>query len=204
VSLTITEKGYQTTTPSGEALPEIASDVARGPTRNRAAVPALTSLLYRRFRAGGSPIALMSTDNFSENGDRLAQAVHSIADLWIAAGQVEAEFADYVRDPRRVAYPSTMVDRITPAPSVAVAERLTAHGLLDADVRERSGGGPLASFSNTESTCYLVVEDDFPNGRPPLELAGVLLRDREFVRRADRMKVCTCLNPLHTAMAVVG
>lgn len=204
VTLTITEKGYQTTAPSGAALPEIAEDVARGPAQNRTAIPALTSLLHTRFRAGGFPIALMSTDNFSENGDRLAQAVRSIADLWVASGQVEAEFFDYVTDPQRVAYPSTMVDRITPAPSTAVAARLTEQGLIGADIRERSSGGPLASFSNTEDTCYLVVEDTFPNGRPPLELAGVLLGDLEMVRRADRMKVCTCLNPLHTAMAVVG
>lgn len=204
VSLTITEKGYQTTARSGEPLPEIARAAARGPARNRTAIPALTSLLYTRFRAGGSPIALMSTDNFSENGARLAQAVHSIADLWVASGQVEDEFAEYVRHPQRVSYPSTMVDRITPAPSAAVAERLSERGLIGADIRERSAGGPLASFSNTEDTCYLVVEDTFPNGRPPLELAGVLLGDRELVRRADRMKVCTCLNPLHTAMAVVG
>lgn len=204
VTLTITEKGYQTVDPSGGALPEIADDVARGPARNRTAIPALTSLLHTRFQAGGAPIALMSTDNFSENGDRLAQAVRSIADLWVASGQAPAEFADYVSDRQRVAYPSTMVDRITPAPSAAVAEQLAECGLIGAEIHERSGGGPLASFSNTENTSYLVVEDTFPNGRPPFELAGVLLGDRELVSRADRMKVCTCLNPLHTAMAVVG
>ncbi|GAA1858325.1 mannitol dehydrogenase family protein [Brevibacterium marinum] len=204
VTLTITEKGYQTVDASGEALPEIADDVDCGPARNRTAIPALASLLLTRFHAGGTPIALMSTDNFSDNGDRLAQAVRSIADLWVASGQAPAEFADYVSDRQRVAYPSTMVDRITPSPSPAVAAMLAERGLIGADVRERSGGGPLASFSNTESTSYLVVEDDFPNGRPPFELAGVLVGDRELVSRADRMKVCTCLNPLHTAMAVVG
>jgi fructuronate reductase len=49
-----------------------------------------------------------------------------------------------------------------------------------------------------------VVEDDFPNGRPPLEKAGVYLTDRETVNRVERMKVTTCLNPLHTAMSVFG
>ena len=51
---------------------------------------------------------------------------------------------------------------------------------------------------------YLVIEDEFPNGRMPLELAGVLFTDRETVDKVEKMKVCTCLNPLHTALAVYG
>ncbi|MCL2199959.1 MAG: mannitol dehydrogenase family protein, partial [Defluviitaleaceae bacterium] len=43
-----------------------------------------------------------------------------------------------------------------------------------------------------------------PNGRPPLEKAGIYLTDRETVRKMDQMKVCACLNPLHTILAVSG
>lgn len=49
-----------------------------------------------------------------------------------------------------------------------------------------------------------MVEDRFPNGRPPLEQAGVYMTDRETVNKTERMKVTTCLNPLHTALAVYG
>ena len=49
-----------------------------------------------------------------------------------------------------------------------------------------------------------MVEDKFPNGRPPLEKAGVYLTDRDTVNKTERMKVTTCLNPLHTAMSVYG
>lgn len=49
-----------------------------------------------------------------------------------------------------------------------------------------------------------MIEDRFPNGRPPLELAGVHMTDHETVSLADRMKVTVCLNPLHTALAVTG
>jgi fructuronate reductase len=49
-----------------------------------------------------------------------------------------------------------------------------------------------------------VVEDRFPNGRPPLHLAGVLFTDRDTVNLTEKMKVGTCLNPLHTALAVLG
>ena len=66
--------------------------------------------------------------------------------------------------------------------------------------------GPVnfAGFANTEQVHYLVVEDSFPNGRPALELGGVILTDRETVDKADTMKVTTCLNPLHTGLAVYG
>ena len=61
-----------------------------------------------------------------------------------------------------------------------------------------------APFVNAEETEYLIMEDAFPNGRPPLEEAGFIFTDRETVDKVERMKVCTCLNPLHTAMSVFG
>ena len=56
----------------------------------------------------------------------------------------------------------------------------------------------------TEETEYLVIEDKFPNGRPALEKVGVIFTDRDTVNNVERMKVTTCLNPLHTALAVYG
>lgn len=61
-----------------------------------------------------------------------------------------------------------------------------------------------APFVNAEETEYLVIEDNYTNGRPPLELGGVMYVDRETVDKVERMKVCTCLNPLHTAMSIYG
>ncbi|MBR2054566.1 MAG: mannitol dehydrogenase family protein, partial [Clostridia bacterium] len=61
-----------------------------------------------------------------------------------------------------------------------------------------------AAFVNAEETEYLVVEDKFPAGRPPLEKAGIYFTDRETVDKTEKMKVCTCLNPLHTALAILG
>ena len=59
-------------------------------------------------------------------------------------------------------------------------------------------------FVNTEETAYLVIEDRFANGRPLWDLAGVLFTDRDTVDRTEKMKVGTCLNPLHTTLAVFG
>ena len=52
-----------------------------------------------------------------------------------------------------------------------------------------------APFVNAEETEYLVIEDQYTNGRPPLEQGGVLYADRETVDKVEKMKVCTCLNP---------
>lgn len=62
----------------------------------------------------------------------------------------------------------------------------------------------IAPFVNAEGPQYLVIEDKFPNGRPALEKAGVYLTTRDTVNEVERMKVTTCLNPLHTALAVYG
>ncbi|MDE6940954.1 MAG: mannitol dehydrogenase family protein, partial [Lachnospiraceae bacterium] len=55
-----------------------------------------------------------------------------------------------------------------------------------------------------EETEYLVIEDDFPNGLPGLEAGGILFTDRATVDKVEKMKVCTCLNPLHTCLAIFG
>ena len=67
-----------------------------------------------------------------------------------------------------------------------------------------SRGTFIAPFVNAEIPQYLVIEDIFPEGRPPLEEAGVYMTDRDTVNKVEKMKVTTCLNPLHTALAVFG
>ena len=171
VSLTITEKGY---TPEG--IPGL-----------------LAKLLKERFQAGGAPVALVSMDNCSQNGEKLKKAVLAGAD---------GEFLTYLQT--KVRFPWTMIDKITPRPDARVAESLTELGLEDMGILPREKGAAIAPFVNAESAEYLVVEDDFPNGRPPLERAHVLLTNRETVNLTERMKVTACLNPLHTAMAVLG
>lgn len=61
-----------------------------------------------------------------------------------------------------------------------------------------------APFVNAEISEYLVIEDKFTNGRPALEEAGIIFTDRDTVNNVETMKVTTCLNPLHTALAVSG
>ena len=93
-----------------------------------------------------------------------------------------------------------MEKRSAPAVEKALAEA----GFEDMKVKVTSKNGYTAAFVNAEKPQYLVIEDRFPNGRPPLEKAGVYMADRETVNNVEKMKVTTCLNPLHTALAVYG
>lgn len=164
----------------------------------------ITALLWARFQAGATPIAMVSTDNFSQNGKQFRQQIVTIAKAWQQQGFVTADFVNYVSDERQVSFPWSMIDRITPNPSPEVAQYLKAKGIEDVELIHTGGGTNIAGFANTEVVHYLVIEDSFPNGRPDLGKAGVILTDRETVDKVDRMKVTTCLNPLHTALAVAG
>ena len=201
VTVTITEKGYATHGADGSPLPEVAADMAAGPSAPGSAMGIVASLLASRYEAGAAPIALVTTDNFSQNGKRFRGSVLAVARAWADAGLVPAGFLDYAADEGRVSFPWTMIDRIVPNPSPEVADALAEAGLAGMGLRE---GLHLASFANTEEARYLVVEDSFPNGRPPLERAGVIMANRTCAERADTMKVTACLNPLHTALAIFG
>lgn len=155
----------------------------------------LAQLLLERFRAGAAPVALVSMDNCAQNGERLKAAV-------LAAANSEPAFRSYLES--RVSFPWTMIDKITPRPDERVFESLHALGIEGMDILPRERGAAIAPFVNAESAEYLVIEDAFPNGRPPLERAGALMTNLETVRLCERMKVTACLNPLHTAMAVLG
>ena len=190
-SFTITEKGYRVSD----------ADLADAPDDAKSYWGRVTALLYTRWRAGAAPLAMVSMDNCSHNGDKLRDAVMAFAKGWAARGLVPQGFVEYLE--AKVSFPWTMIDKITPAPDADVAAMLQSDGLdLAASVTE--SGTHIAPFVNAEECEYLVVEDDFPNGRPPLEKTGVLFTDRDTVSRVERMKVCTCLNPLHTALAVTG
>lgn len=204
VTTTITEKGYALVDSQGRPLPWIAPEFEGGPDKAKSAIAVITALLLERYQAGALPLALVSTDNFSRNGERFGQAVRQMADEWIGRGLAEKGFGDYLRDKNKITFPLTMIDRITPNPDKEVGRRLKALGIADAEPFRTKGGTAMAPYTNTEETWYWVVEDDFPAGRPPLEKAGVYMADQDTVNAADQMKVTTCLNPLHTALAVFG
>ena len=193
ISFTITEKGYG----YNEA------DLARG-LKPVFALGKVTALLCERWDAGCLPLTVQSMDNCSHNGDRVKAGVLAYAERWVKDGLVPAAFLDYLKDETKVTFPWSMIDKITPRPHEKVKAMLAADGFEDNDYIETEKHTFTAPFVNAEETQYLVVEDNYTNGRPPLDLGGALYTTRETVDKVETMKVTTCLNPLHTAMSIYG
>ncbi len=203
-SYTITEKGYALRDMKGEFLPSVVQDMASGPDSPKHAMSITASLLLERFRAEATPIAVVSMDNCSHNGEKLRASVLEVARAWVSNGFADKEFFSWISDEKQVSFPWSMIDKITPRPAEVVEDKLKALGVEDISPIITDKHTYIAPFVNAEAPQYLVIEDSFPNGRPELEAAGVYMTDRDTVNKTERMKVTTCLNPLHTALAVYG
>ena len=182
VSFTITEKGYK-------YKKEELSDP------DHSYLGRISSLLYHRYRNGAYPLTMSSQDNCSRNGDVLKASI-----LAFAEGFHDPDFLSYLNE--KISFPISMIDKITPRPDRKVAELLKKDGLEEIDLLDPDHY--LNCYANAEESEYLVIEDDFANGRPLWDKAGVIFTDRETVAKTERMKVCTCLNPIHTALAIYG
>ena len=193
ISFTITEKGYT----YNEA------DLARG-LQPVFAMGKVCALLYERYQAGELPVTVQSMDNCSHNGDKVKAGIFAYAERWVNDGLVPQAFLDYLRDETKVTFPWSMIDKITPRPHEKVKELLAADGFEDNNYIETEKHTFTAPFVNAEEVQYLVIEDHYTNGRPPLDLGGALYTTREIVDKVETMKVTTCLNPLHTAMSIYG
>ncbi|HEV2727503.1 MAG TPA: mannitol dehydrogenase family protein, partial [Solirubrobacterales bacterium] len=143
----------------------------------------LAEALRLRREAGVPPFTVLSCDNLPENGATARHAVVSYARL-----RDEETFADWIET--EVAFPATVVDRITPvteAPHREVLER-------DFGIHDRC---PVVS----EDFAQWIVEDDFCDGRPPLEEVGV-----QFVPdvRPYELHKKRLLNGTHSAIGYLG
>ncbi len=203
-SFTITEKGYALKNIQGDFFPFVEADFKNGPSNCSHAMSMVASLLLERFNACAAPVAMVSMDNCSHNGEKLRSSVMTVVEKWLENGFVSQEFVAWVQDETKVSFPWSMIDKITPRPAKVVEESLAAAGIENMAPIVTSKNTFIAPFVNAEQPQYLVVEDRFPNGRPPLEKAGVYMTDRDTVNNTEKMKVTTCLNPLHTALAVYG
>lgn len=181
ISFTITEKGY-----SGSLMRKIAE------------------LCLERYQSGAYPVALVSMDNCAHNGELLSMEVLKHGRALVMEGRTDQGFLDYLSDESKVTFPWSMIDKITPRPDEAVKRMLGQDGFEDVQQIVTERNTYTAPYVNAEETEYLVIEDKFPNGRPRLEAAGILFADRETVDKTEKMKVGTCLNPLHTALAIFG
>ena len=193
ISFTITEKGYTYND----------ADLERG-LKPVFALGKVTALLYERYQVGELPLTIQSMDNCSHNGDKVKAGVFAYAERWVQDGLVPQAFLDYLKNTSKITFPWSMIDKITPRPHQKVKELLAADGFEDNNYIETEKHTFTAPFVNAEEVQYLVIEDNYTNGRPPLDLGGALYTTRETVDKVETMKVTTCLNPLHTAMSIYG
>ena len=193
ISFTITEKGYSVAP----------ADLERG-LKPVLAMGKVTALLLERFQAGQLPLTVQSMDNCSHNGDKVKAGVFAYAEKWVKEGLAPQAFLDYLNDSSKITFPWSMIDKITPRPHQKVQEMLAADGFEDNNYIETEKHTFTAPFVNAEEVQYLVIEDNYTNYRPPLDLGGALYTTRETVDKVETMKVTTCLNPLHTAMSIYG
>ena len=87
-SFTITEKGYNLQNRDGVLFPDIEEDIITGPGFPKSYLGRITSLCHERFLHGALPLALVSMDNCSHNGDILFAAIETIARYWVTNGEI--------------------------------------------------------------------------------------------------------------------
>ena len=185
VTLTVTEAGYGIDRES--RLPDlqnrvVLADLAR-PEKAVGVLGLLVASIDQRRKLGLEPLAILSCDNLPANGAYLRDGV-----IGFARKAYGVELADWIEI--NIAFPSSMVDRITPASTTDTcreAARLT--GCEDKAAIE------------TEPFVQWVVEDNFPSGRPKWEAGGA-----DFVADVapyERMKLMM-LNGSHSMLAYSG
>jgi mannitol 2-dehydrogenase len=184
VTLTITGTGYRVDAHTGEFDaddPHIARDL-EDPGTPETVFGYVVEALHRRRQAGVVPFTVLSCDNMQSNGTAARTAVVSFARLR------DDDLAEWIEE--HVAFPSSMVDRITP--NTTPEDRDAVADATGVDDR-----WPVI----TEPFRQWVVEDSFCNGRPPLEEVGVRFVDD--VSPHETMKT-RLLNAGHSAIAYLG
>jgi mannitol 2-dehydrogenase len=184
VSLTITEGGYNINAVTGEFVvenPDVQHDLQPG-NAPRTTFGLITAALARRRERGLPPFTIMSCDNIQGNGHAARRSFVAFATLR------DEELGAWVQ--QHVAFPNSMVDRITPVTTDEDRE----------EVRRRFGvddAWPVVCEPFTQWT----LEDTFPLGRPPFEDASVqVVAD---VEPYELMKL-RLLNASHQALCYFG
>lgn len=184
VTLTVTEGGYHVHEVTGEldtSDPTLSADL-EDPRKPSTVFGYITAALRLRREKGVPPFTVASCDNLPGNGEVAHKMISDFARL------TDLELGEWIAT--EVAFPSSMVDRITPMTTGEDRAALQSeHGIEDA--------WPVVAEPFTQ----WVVEDKFPTGRPPLEDVGVHVV--EDVEPYELMKI-RLLNGSHQAIAYLG
>ena len=184
VSLTITEKGYHYNSDKKEldfSNQNIINDL-ENLENPKTAVGFLVAGLRDRYLNGKVPFTILSCDNLPNNGAVVKKIILDFAQ------KIDLSFAKWIS--KEVCFPSSMVDRITPATK-------------DQDIinfAEEYGVYDPALVIHEEFSQW-IIEDKFSSARPNFELAGIQIVSN--VELHEKMKL-RCLNGTHSALAYLG
>lgn len=181
ITMTITEGGYNIDKTSGEFMlgeNNVKHDITN-PRTPKTVFGFIAEGLRRRKEAGNGPITLLSCDNLQHNGNTAKKAFTT----FITAQ--DKELAEWVE--QNVAFPNSMVDRITPATRPEDVILLNEKNGTQDEV-------PVYS----EDFIQWVIEDNFIAGRPAWETVGVEFTDD--VTAYENMKL-SLLNASHTLLS---
>lgn len=185
VTLTVSEAGYGID--RANRLPDMNNPVVLAdlsePTRPLGVLGLLAASLCQRRESGIEPFTVLSCDNLPENGTLVRDRV-----VGFSRQGYSEELALWIES--KVSFPSSMVDRITPASSSATYEEAT-----------RLTGCDDNAAVETEPFSQWIIEDNFPTGRPQWEAGGAIFVDN--VSSYERMKL-TMLNGSHSMLAYSG
>lgn len=183
VSLTVTEKGYCHEPATGRlnlSHPDIAHDLSSDIPKS--AIGFIVAAIQKRRALKVEPFTVMTCDNLPSNGHLLHKLVLEFA------AQKDPELASWID--ANIAFPATMVDRITPATTPADIEAL-----------EASQGYYDPACVQHEPFRQWVIEDKFPSGRPAWDKVGAQMV--RSVEAHENMKL-RCLNGTHSTLAYLG
>ena len=184
VSLTITEKGYYYNLGKDEldtGNQNIIDDLGN-PSNPKTAVGFIVAGLRDRYLNGKSPFTILTCDNLPNNGTFLKKIVLDFAQ------KIDPDLANWIA--KEVCFPSSMVDRITPATNDQdITNFAKEYGVYD------------PALVVHEEFFQWVIEDKFSSARPKFELAGIQMVSK--VELHEKMKL-RCLNGTHSALAYLG
>lgn len=181
ITMTITEGGYNLDKSTGEFMlsdENIQHDL-KNPGAPTTVFGYVAAGLRRRMKLGGGPVTILSCDNLQHNGNTARRAFSAFFEAQ------DRRLAEWVAV--NVAFPNSMVDRITPAVRPADRERLnTINGTDDA--------APVYC----EDFIQWVIEDRFIAGRPAWERVGAEITND--VSAFENMKL-SLLNASHSMLS---
>ena len=185
VTLTITEKGYAL---DGNGKLDVSNPMIRSdletPDQPSSAMGYIVLATRLRLSRGLPSLCVVSCDNLPDNGDRLRRACAELA------AEMDAETALFNEIRRKMHFPNTMVDSITPATDAQILEDVEAAlGLRDEAAVQR------------EAFTQWVIEDDLPDDRPDWAGAGAIITSDVAAFEKTKLRI---LNGAHSTLTYMG